>query len=128
MALPPQPLQASLVVGELAHELHERVPRFRGLGTNRIGAVNRGHCAYSSTFHTPCQGIFADRGYKHMFALLDSNILRDKEILKTNRPGGRRSKCPPRAQTPTPPAGAAARRSARPLRPAAPTAPRSAKA
>lgn len=44
-ALAPDVLEASFVVGELAHELQQVARRFRGRGASRIEAVNRGHCA-----------------------------------------------------------------------------------
>jgi hypothetical protein len=39
----PQPLQASVVVGELAHELHEGERRFGRSSASRLEAVNWGH-------------------------------------------------------------------------------------
>src|SRR5205085_12175195 len=39
----PEPFQAGVVVGELAHELHERERGFRGFTASRLATVNRGH-------------------------------------------------------------------------------------
>src|SRR5215208_375544 len=52
-AIAPKPLKASVVVGKLAHELHERVLRVRRLVILRVFAVSRCHvcivlqCAYT---------------------------------------------------------------------------------
>jgi len=43
--LTPDVPQARLIVGPLAHELHERTRRFRGSCADRVTAVNRGHLA-----------------------------------------------------------------------------------
>src|SRR6266540_5126901 len=39
----PEPFQAGVVVGELAHELHQGAGRFRGTSASRLEAVNWGH-------------------------------------------------------------------------------------
>src|SRR6266540_4773536 len=43
MAGAPEPFQAGVVVGELAHELHEGARRFRGTSASRLETVNWGH-------------------------------------------------------------------------------------
>jgi hypothetical protein len=58
-AVAPQLLKASLVVAELAHELHQRVARFRRRTARRRFAIFELHETKSNTGHLYSQGILA---------------------------------------------------------------------
>ena len=57
VAVAPEPFQAGGVVGELAHELHQRIPRFRRLGALRVVCDRRAAYRKCRSNHLYSQGI-----------------------------------------------------------------------